>query len=326
MKKMKMKLIPVIGLLAALTFITSCGKDDEPVVDAPSVSVDATVDGEILANGGDVTVGSAVSLAITVNAPGGVNGLTVTQGTQVTSYNRSELNAESGDTSGELVLNISAPTEADIDGTASFEFEAVDDLGQTSSVLTFSYTIIAAPSPDARSYTTVLLAAPQDDSGAKTSLTFFSTNTGERYSMDQVNDSSDPLSADIDFGYFYGSGSGGTEATLSDPDSYPFAYGQAAWGTRNSTTFRRTSLNASAFAEVTTWADIDDAYEAATEADSDPGIESVLVQGEVLAFATDGSKDGGSKRGLILVNSIVGEAGSDGEISLEILVQEEAND
>ncbi len=140
--------------------------------------------------------------------------------------------------------------------------------------------------------------------------------------MNEVNNTSDPISADIDFGYFYGSTDG---ATLSDPDSYPFAYGQAAWGTRNSTTFRRTSLTSSAFAEVTNFAAIEAAYEAATAADTDPGIESGLVQGEVLAFATDADKTGGSKKGLILINSIVAGDGEDGQINIEVIVQEDAD-
>ncbi|WP_421763307.1 hypothetical protein [Ekhidna sp.] len=318
MKKIKLKLLPIVCVLAAFV-ITSCGKDDAISAVLPSVTVSATVDGEALASGEEVAVGSAVVLNISVSAPGGVNGLDVNG----TSYSRADLGADSGDTSGSLALNITAPTVDQIGNTATFEIEAVDDLGQTSAVVTFTYDIIAAPSPDARPYTAVLLAAPQDDSGVKSSLTFFSTNTGDRYSMDQVNDTSDPLSADIDFGYFYGSGTGGTAATLSDPASYPFDYGQSAWGTRNSTTFRRTSLNAAAFNEVTTFADIDDVYEAAEAADTDPGIESGLVEGEVLAFATDASKSGGSKRGLILVNSIAAGDGPTGEISLEILVQEE---
>jgi hypothetical protein len=321
MKKMKMKLIPVIGLLAALTIITSCGKDDEPVVDAPSVSVSATVDGDVLANGGDVIVGSAVALEITINAPGGVNGLDVNG----TSYSRGDLGADAGDLTASLTLNITPSTETDIDGTASFEIEAVDDLGQTSATVTFAYTIVAAPSPDARSYSAILLAAPIGSTTAeKTSETFFSTNTGLTYSMNEVLTSSSSISPDIDFGYFYGSGSGGTEATLSDPASYPFAYGQASWNTRNSTTFKRTSLTSSSFTEVVTYADIDAAYEEADDADSDAGIESGLVEGEVLAFATDSDKEGGSKKGLILVTSITAGDGVDGKIELDILVQEEA--
>ena len=63
-------------LTAASLFIFSCGEDEEPTFDAPSVSVSATVDGVAVTSGSDVVSGSEIVVSVTVNAPGGVNGLT----------------------------------------------------------------------------------------------------------------------------------------------------------------------------------------------------------------------------------------------------------
>ena len=337
----------ILLAVASMTFLASCGEEDvEEPIDAPTLSVTSAASAYAL--------DEVISFTVTYTTPGQFGG-----------FNYS-FTATDGETPVEFTKQLLGPTDLvdeGVDGTATsgsftfkpfgdvaiedleftvndedyslagkdveFDFEilnaSVDGLSATASA---TFSVDEPASPEARSYTAILLAAPlQDANGttaSKTSETFFSTNTGLTYSMATINSSSDPLSANIDFGYFYGSGSNATGATLSDPASYPFAYGQAAWGVRNSTTFRRTSLDASAFAEVTTFAAIDEAFDAADAADSDAGIESGLEAGEVLAFETDADKEGGSKRGLILVNSIVAGDGENGQISIEVLVQEDA--
>ena len=324
------KKLMMLTAIATLGFLYSCNNDDEePAPDAPVLefSAETVVTGETLISGGEVAAGDTVRLTISVTAAAGFNTLRIS-GDYVGEATRTDLNVDAGTTSVENISFTLPTSESDEGATRNITITAVDDSDGTTEEM-FSFDVGAPLSPEARVYTTVLLAAPLQDidgsTASKTSMTFFSTNTGDRYSMAQVLQSSDPLSADIDFGYFYGSGDSNTGATLTDPDSYPFAYGQEDWGTRNSTTFRRTDLDASAFAEVVTYADIDEEFDAADPADSDAGIESGLAAGEVLAFETDSDKLGGSKRGLILVNSITGTDGEDGEISLEILVQEEAN-
>ena len=315
----------------SLFVLTSCGDDDTetPAPNVPTISVSTEVNGEARTSPVSTTPGDEVTFNAAIDAAGGFNTyriyLSVDGGESnvVSTTSRTDINVDAGTITVNLSTDVSIVTEM-LGSTLTYEFEVVDDANQTAT----AEVVITVNSPQARSYSAILLAAPiQDANGttaSKTSKTFFSTNTGMIYSMNEVNSSSDPLSADIDFGYFYGSGSGGTEATLSDPANYPFEYGQASWGTRNSTSLRKTSLDASAFAEVTTYADIDAELEAADPEDSTPGIESNLVAGEVLAFETDADKDGGSKKGLILIKSITPGDGENGQIELDILVQEPA--
>lgn len=324
MKKAIQKLMTCSAVATSL-LLFSCGEEEPVVLDGPTVQVAATVGADILAADGEVTAGETVSFSITVTADGGFNTLRVT-GDYTETYSRTPGTTP---TSFSQVFE-AVTTDAQIDQTLTLTFTAVDD--QTQPVTTsvdFSFKVIAPPSPAARVYSETLLAAPlQDDAGtntSKTSETFFSTNTGEKYTMNDVLASADPLSADIDFGYFYGTDN---KASLSDPASYPFEYGQAAWGTKNSTTFQRTDLTASQFTELVTFADIDATFAQAKAVDSDPGFESLLVKDEVLAFTTDADKPDskGGKRGFILIGDIVEDAGELGSIKLTIIVEEESID
>jgi|GEM_PF-537006 len=327
MKRLFQNLL-LLSALASTVFMYSCNSNDTetPKPDAPTISVATKVNGTAVTAPLSVVVGDTILFDVSITAAGGFNVYRVSSSvdggtsSQLLEASRTDLKVDAGTTS--VTDSWTTAFDASFVGkTITLDFEAVDDNSQTGTATLD----ISVTSPAARSYSTVLLAAPiGTTTDGKTSETFFSTNTGMKYSMKTILQSSDPLSADIDFGYFYGSGTNQTGATLSDPKSYPFAYGQSAWGTLNNTTFRRTSLDASAFTEVATFADIDTAFDAADAADSDPGIESGLVAGEVLAFATDSNKDGGSKKGLILVKSITGTDGADGQIDLDIIVQETA--
>ncbi|MEQ9374434.1 MAG: hypothetical protein RIG68_04625 [Imperialibacter sp.] len=330
MKKLFRNLL-FFSAIGSVAILASCGGDEEePLPDGPSITV--AVSGDVEGSGEEFTAitGDEVTFAVSITAPGVFNTLNITPsidgvaGTLVP-YTRDDTEVTTNADNTTASINLSYEFDEEDEGKEiSWTFEAVDDSDQKATK-TITVTASAPPSPEARAYSTVLLSAPIGATTAeKSSETFFSTSTGLTYSMKAVLESSDPISANIDFGYFYGAS---TFATLASPAAYPFAYGQAAWGTKNATTFRRTTLDDTAFGaegSVKTWADIDAAVEAATAADADPGIESGLEEGEVLAFVTASTKTGGSKKGLILVKSITGAAGSDGKIELEILVQEDA--
>lgn len=309
MRKITKNLLSLIGLVGVLT-IVSCGEDDTVEAVAPSVTVTAAVDGTAILSGDEVTVGSSVDFTVTINAPGGVNGLTVGS----TSYSRAELGAEAGDTSGSITLSSGALTEAQIGATISFDFVAVDELSQTTTE-TFSIVVGALPSPEARSYTAVLLAAPTGDF---TNENFFSVASGEVYSREEVNATNDPISATIDFGYYYGSGEEASIASPSGFESTVFSEQVSGWGTKNATVLKTTTMTAAQFLETSTYADIDASFEAGTLDEN--GIITNLVAGEtVLAFETvDGVK------GLIYVSAIEPGFESDDNITLEILAQLEA--
>ena len=247
MKKTIQKLMTCSAVATSL-LLFSCGEDEPVLLDGPIVTVAATVDSDILAANGEVTAGETVSFSINVTAEGVFNTLRV-KGDYTETYSRTPGTAP---TTFSQVFE-AVTTDAQIDQILTLTFEAVDDQNIVTST-DFSFTVV---SPTARVYSAILLSAPLEDNvGTKASKTFFSTNTGDRYTMDEVNATTDPISADIDFGYFYGTVK---KATLSDPANYPLDdYGQAAWGTRNSTIFQRTDLTASQFNEIATFADIAD--------------------------------------------------------------------
>ena len=101
---------------------------------------------------------------------------------------------------------------------------------------------VLLPLADISDYSAVLLAAPVGQNpGERTSDTFFSTETGLTYSVeDVVNGTGGISSADIDFGYYFGATN---EASIASPSDYPsnvydLGASGANWGTLNATTFR----------------------------------------------------------------------------------------
>ncbi|MFT4738678.1 MAG: hypothetical protein ACI92W_002802, partial [Paraglaciecola sp.] len=64
------------------------------------------------------------------------------------------------------------------------------------------------------------------------------------------------------------------------------------------------------------------AYDAGTDENN---VISSLAADQVYGFLTDATKEGGAKKGLILVKTITGTAGSDGRLEIDVLVQEDAN-
>ncbi|WKK79008.2 hypothetical protein [Marivirga arenosa] len=227
-------------------------------------------------------------------------------------------------TSGTIDLGLLVINEGLVNETITFT-AAIGDEEDRIGEGDLDVAVSALPEPDPlTSFSAILLAAPLQDAdgttASKTSKTFFSTNTGETYSMNDINSTSDPLSANIDFGYFYGSGSANTEATIASPANYPFDYGQDAWGTLNNTLIRATDVTESQFNEANLTF-INDAFENGTPGSTDGRITNLSV-GDVLAFETDSDKDGGAKRGLLLVEAITAGDGEDGQIEFSIIMEE----
>ncbi|WP_425392807.1 hypothetical protein [Ekhidna sp.] len=316
---MKLKLLPILGLFVAAA-MTSCGGDDEPTAAAPSVTVSASVDGDALASGEDVTVGSAVQFDISITAPGGVNGLNVTSGTQTTSFSRSDLEAEAGDTQASITLETDLAVEADIGGTVSFTFEAVDDLNQTATA-TFTYMIIAAPSPDVSSYTAILLGAQGNSEEG-----FYDAQTNTRYTYAGARDASGVNSSPIDFAYYYGNTNENSIAAIDD-DGLNAVYTSVGlaiegnFGTRNSTRFVSSTMSAEDFDAISTNAELEEA--AAFEVNGNSSATQLVVD-QVVAFQFD--EDRGGDFGLIRISSI-DDTNGNGTITIEVKVpgEESAN-
>jgi hypothetical protein len=205
---------------------------------------------------------------------------------------------------------------AEVGETVVFEF-IVKEEGTTPDL---SKTItITTTSPTARSYTATLLYAPLGD---KSAASFFSTNTGATYSPDSINATVNPLSADVDFGYYFGVND---MASLASPFGYSLLPGLGSqvsgWGTLNKINFKSTTISAEGFIGITTYAEIDEAYAGGTD---EGDVITGLTVDKVFAFETDVDKSGGSKKGVLIVKSISGTDGQGDYIELDIVVQESA--
>ena len=305
------KNLSLLAVVASLGFMMSCNEDEE----TPDVPIVSVTPNDLLDGTNEVEAGGTISFVIDVDAPGGFNTLngdffadgtlakdTVigkTPGTSPLSY-----------TSGQFRFEYD---NEDVGVLFTYVFQAVDETGQVSNEITIS---VEVTSPEARSYSTVLLAAPL---GNKAAQSFFSVATGTKYSPSEVTGTQAAISPTIDFGYYYGTNN---KASIASPAGFvntAFAGQVEGWNTKNETVIKATTLGSTEFNEVSTWADIDAEFEAGTD---EEGIITQLVAGDVVAFETVGGV-----KGLILVNSIVdgnGDGQYDGEsdsISIDVLAQ-----
>ncbi|MDQ3393009.1 MAG: hypothetical protein M3512_02655 [Bacteroidota bacterium] len=298
---------------------SSCSPDAENPVpggaDAPVITIEG--DG-IVDNTFTGSPGETVNATINIQAPSGFNTLYIRRfvvGTEETgameTISRSPGSTPPLSYDHEFTYIIK---QEDIENEVHYTFEAVAEKSSASTSTATLY-IEATTAPAVR-YTSVLLYAPLEN---KNSQTFFSTNTGNTYSMSQVTTTNDPISQDIDFGYFYGET---MEATLAAPSTYPLDYGQATWSTRNVTRIGRTTLTDAQYNEISVNNSdaINNAYNTATFNSTNPNRASGLTAGEILAFQTDAAKTGGSKVGLIKVLSLIPGTGNTASIEIEVTV------
>jgi hypothetical protein len=232
------------------------------------------------------------------------------------------LGIDKGTTStGTLVFGVKT-LDTQLGDLVTVTFTAADDQEPSlSSEETFSFTVVDPPSPDARIYATQQLLAPTGDF---TNGNFFSVSSGTIYSRDQVNSTTDPISATIDFGYYYGGtagDSGSDQATIASPSGFEntvFATQVEGWGTKNATIIKTTDMTPAQFIETTSYDDIEAAFDAGTLDDN--GIVTNLAVGTILAFETvDGTK------GLIHVAEIEPGFESNDYLVIDVLAQLEAN-
>ncbi|MEQ9299889.1 MAG: hypothetical protein RIF33_15045 [Cyclobacteriaceae bacterium] len=320
--KKRFNIIWSLCAIAGLGLLASCGDEDTetPAPSAPTLTVSAN--GGTMAGTADITAvpGDVISFSWSAATPGGFNVLRVSGLNPILEEDRNDLGLEAGAVSASGSFDVTV-TEDLVGSVVTLDFLLVDDENLQDSE-TWTITVEAPPSPAARAYTTVLLSAPLGDLSAES---FFSSSTGLTYSPTAVTSTSDPISATIDFGYYYGS----TEnASLASPAQYAevgggvFSPQVAGWTVSNATAFRTTTLSNEDFIAISTFADIDVIYDAGTD---DGGVVSNLSENQVIAFETDASKDGGSKRGIVWVKSITPGDGVNGQIEIEVLVQEDAN-
>lgn len=287
-------------LIASLFLVSSCGDDTEDPIDAPSFTITGVEEGQETEM--DVNVGETVDFTVDVVVPAGFNTLVVNQtvGTNTVEYDRESRPA--GTPTSTYSYDFTYTPDEDVAGEAViFDFIVVDENNNESS---YTYTV-NVNERQVTAYNTVLLAAPTED---QTNEVWFSTSTGERYSTQAVNTTTEDISSEIDFGYRYGPNAG---ATLAAPAAYPTEGGQniGDWNTLNETELRSTDVSAAQFLEANDAQFIADAFENGT-AGANPQRVSGLVEGQVYAFMTDPDKEDGGRYGLVHVEEI--DMGTDG--------------
>jgi hypothetical protein len=312
MKRLTNNILKLCALSFVL-FLASCGDDEETKVAIPTISVTMSDGAQgVITDGGNVEVGDTVTFNISITAAGGFNVYRVS-GNLEGEKTRTDLGVDAGATTATDKFFVPFK-DAPVGTTQTFDFVAIDDANQSSNVTSISVNIV---SPSAKTFTAVMLAAPLGDLSG---TSFFSTNTGLTYSPAAVNATNDPVSNEIDFGYYYGAND---MASIASPAGFAgtvFSGQVDAWGTKNSTTLKATALTAATFIEVKSSADIETAYAAGTDGTE---FKTGLSVGDVLAFETNSTKTNSpGKKGLILVKAINGTDGQNDNIEIEVTVQQ----
>jgi len=305
MKKITQKLLFVT--LAASVFLASCGDDDEETLPAiPTINVSATVNNESIESGDEVEVGSTIMFRVDITAAGGVNTLWIGDDP----VDRATLNVDAGATSATYSFNSDVTQE----GMLSLEIYAVDDEDQSSAITTFSVTGVIT-SPDAKVQTAKMLLAPTGDF---TSDTFYSIAQDQLYSSNDVTSTEDPISTNIDLGYYYRNND---MTSIAAPANYPtdvYDLELLEWNIRNATELVKTTLTQEAYMALSTVADVE-AELANVDFTSSTGRATELTEEDVIAFNTVNNLSG-----FILVTEISGTANQGDFIELEFLLAEAA--
>jgi hypothetical protein len=296
----------LFALTGSFIFLYSCGEDEpEPTTDAPSIDFSVT-GGTLNATMDTVFVdfGGTIDWTFNITAPGGFNTFRLS-GAVTAEFTRTDLGLDAGATSATVSASTGPWNQV---GNFTITATAVDDVdtGQTSSA-DVVVSVSGVPAEDQAVSLGVVL-------GDLTGQAFYSVSRATKYSPSEVTSTSEAISADIDFGYYYGSSDNATIATPAAFETSIFSAQVEGWNVKNATTLKTTDLSNTDFIEVTTVSQIETAFDAGTLDDN--GIISGLAANQVIAFETVGGV-----KGLILVESITGTDGSDGAISLQLKVE-----
>ena len=302
MKKIFKKII-TISSIVVLGFFYGCGEEEVIIEEKASIDISlsaTTSDGNSLVSGGNVTAADSFAIVISITAEAGFNALNISGDVASNTINRNDLDIASGTTDAEVTLTVSTSSSL---GDGSIDFEAVDETGNTA-IASFSFVVV---SPAAKIQTAVMLYAPLGDLSSET---FYSIANNETYSRNEVESTTDPISASIDFGYYYGDND---SASLASPAEYTiYDLEEALWTTRNATILASTTITSADYLEMVTVNDIETAI-AGVDVTGADGTVTNLSEGDILMFKTVDDV-----QGLIHVSVITGTNGSDGMIELEI--------
>ena len=300
MKKISKKIITIFSISGIMVFY-ACNENEiiPAIIPDLDISISATTsDGVTLINGGEVNLSDTFSIIVSISAEVGFNTLNVS-GNVTSTVNRNDLNLASGIKQVDITFNINSGSL----GEGYIDFEAVDEEGNTATT-SFSFIVV---SPVAKIQTAVILYAPLGDLSSET---FYSILNNETYSRNEVESTTDPISASIDFGYYYGAND---NASLASPAEYPiYNLTDAGWVTRNATILSATAITSAEYLEMITVSDLE-AATSGVDLSNANGTVTNLSEGDILIFKTVEDI-----QGLINVSAISGTDGSDGMIEIEI--------
>lgn len=294
--------------IASLSFLTSCGDDEEEIVPLPTLDVAA---GTGLTSS-DVEVAANTPLSIKVIAKSNANGRNLKNFTiKRSDVTTALLDTAIGKENFDYTYNFTAPANQ---GTYTYTFTVTDRDDKPAS-RSVKVTVVG----DMATYTAKILGNQNAGAGS-----FFSSRDGAVISAAD----SKANSAKIDFGYFYSvSGSAATyKATLASPTDVDGAdvfkaIGSADfnnWATKNATEFKKVAGQGALYDNMTSGAQIESAYMAlpATLASSKA---SDLKVGDLVGFMTSTGKHGVAKVTKVDVPTTAN--GNKSEITLAVKVQ-----
>ncbi|MGM0580277.1 MAG: hypothetical protein ACQETL_06335 [Bacteroidota bacterium] len=301
-------------LAAAGTLLfTACDPEngDETPINAPTISLTSELEAEY-AEGVDV------DLSYDWEAPGKIGQVkyeVLIDGTAVfdTTFTESELGFSVEDSVGTLDFTLTAP-ENSAGSIVDVEVTLTDRENQSTTNTEASFEVTEGSTP-LISYTDVLVYAPAVDGSTNT---WFSTNLGETVTEDEVNASSEPNSADVDFGYYYGNND---EASIASPNAYNLdGIDISDWTTRNATEFKLTTISDEEYLEISSSEDLAAVWDKEDNINEGETITNLEV-GAVVAFQLDPENKNGLY-GVFRVLSIEPGFETNDYMEIEVLIQD----
>lgn len=281
-------------------FLASCSQEEEP----PTLNFIAGSD--FVTTDSEVESGDTFTVSITATAGSSeMENLNVTRdGSPLSGYPVSLSGGEQDNYSAEL--DFIPPLNP---GQYGYTFTITDAEGLTAEE-TIIITVIEASSAGGPidEYSAKLLGDFQNQNTGS----FFASASGMVYSQSEAKNNSGM----VDFCYYHGASNGPTIASPDNSDAQSIYdnsnTGIQTWSQVNNTDFKVTSLSAGEFDAI------EDDVTILEESDGASGSDSKkLSQGDVVAFVTDGGK-----AGLFKVLNITGDPNSNGEIEIDVKVQQ----
>ncbi|MDH5367923.1 MAG: hypothetical protein OEW67_13135 [Cyclobacteriaceae bacterium] len=293
--------ISVIILLCSSSLFSSCDEGLVVIPDGPTITVKSPGIDNLESYKSNAE--GHLHFSASIIAPGGFDNVIVNIVSNDTAFvafsdtsyvNTTEYNVP------ELILYFN---NRYIDKNLSIVIEATDKNDLKSSAFV-SITVVSA---DLLVYNHFDLEASLADGSAST---FMSTSHGIINSAYGINNFIPNFAEDTDLGYYHGANSGASIASplaFSNMSSETDATNNElqalvkGWSKWNKTTFKNTSLTEERFDDLLSVVEIENVY---TNGFDPSDLKTGLNVGDVVAFETDSTKYGGSKRGVFLVNAI----------------------